>query len=140
MEVEYGLTRPRADVQDCTVALLDIAPTGDLSSREVATANNFGVRGFRFFQSCKMFLGDDKDVSWRLRANVFEGEDVIVFVDLGCRDLAANDAAEKAGSGWISHKKNPARSNNNTASGRMPAWGRIHTPCAERAQVPISSL
>jgi hypothetical protein len=109
MKVEYGLTRPRADVQDRAIALLDIAPTGDLGSREVAATNNFGVTGFRFFQSCKMFLGDDEDMSWRLRANVFEGEDVVVFVDLGCRDLAANNAAEKAGGGGISHKKNPAR-------------------------------
>src|SRR5204862_275595 len=99
----------RPDVQDGAVALLDIAFAGDLGSREVAAADNFGVRDFCFFQSRKVFFGDDEDVSRRLRGYVFESEDMVVFVDLCCRDLAANDTAEKAGGSWIGNKKNPAR-------------------------------
>jgi hypothetical protein len=107
--MEYGLSRPGSDVQHSTVALLNVALAGDLCSRQVAAANEFGVRHLGLFQACEMFLGDDKYVSRRLRTYVFESENVVIFVDLFGRDLAADDPAEKAGGGWIGHNKNPVR-------------------------------
>ena len=35
----------------------------------------------RFFQSRKMFLGNDENVRGRLGIDVFKGEDMIVFVN-----------------------------------------------------------
>jgi len=112
--MEYGLPGAGSDVEDGAVALLDVASTGDFGGGEMAAADEFGVRGFGFLQSGEMFFGDDEDVSRGLRADVFEGEDMLVFVDLLCWDLAADDAAEEAGCSWVSHKKNRARERNNS--------------------------
>jgi hypothetical protein len=43
-----------------------------------------------------MFFGDDEDVGGGLRVDVFEGEDVVVFVDFFGGDFATEDAAEEA--------------------------------------------
>jgi len=103
VKVKYGLPRPGPDVQDGAVALLDVAFAGDLGSCEVAAPDNFSVRDLRFFQSRKMFFGDDQNVSRRLRADVFEGEHMLVLVNFLGGNLAANDAAEEAVSGSVSH-------------------------------------
>jgi len=109
VEVEDGLSSSRSDVEDGAVALLDVALAGDLRRREMASADDFGVRCFGFFQSREVLFGDDENVCRCLRANIFERENVVVLVDLNCGDFTADDAAEKAGSCWIGHKKNPAR-------------------------------
>src|ERR1700676_5270645 len=43
-----------------------------------------------------MFFGDDENVRGGLGVDVFEGEDVVIFVDFFGGDFAAEDAAEKA--------------------------------------------
>src|SRR3974390_1208003 len=96
MQVKDGLSGTGTDVEDGAVSLLDIALAGDLRGGEVATANEFGVGGFGFFQSREMFLGNDQDVRGGLRADVFEGKDVFVFVNFSCRNLSPENAAEEA--------------------------------------------
>jgi len=96
VEVEDGLSGAGADVEHGAVSVLDIALAGDLGGGEVTSADNFGVGGLGFFESGEMFFGNDEDVSGSLRVDVFEGEDVVVFVDFFRGDFAAEDAAEEA--------------------------------------------
>jgi hypothetical protein len=104
VEVEDGLSGAGADVEDGAVSLLDVALAGDVGGGEVTAADYFGVRGLGLFESSKMFFGDDKDVSGSLRVDVFEGEDVVIVVNLLGGDFAGDDAAEEAvgiGRFWI---------------------------------------
>lgn len=103
MQVEDGLPGAGADVEDGAVSLLDVALAGDPRGDEMAAADQFGVAGLSFFQSRKMFLGNDEHVRGRLGIDVFEGEHVLVFVHFLGRNLAANDAAEQAVGGRVSH-------------------------------------
>jgi hypothetical protein len=96
VEVEDRLSGAGADVEDGAVALLDVALASDLGGGEVAAADDFGIGGLGFFESGKMFFGDDEDVSGGLRVDVFEGEDLVVFVNLLGGDFAGDDAAEEA--------------------------------------------
>jgi hypothetical protein len=91
-----GLSGAGADVEDGAVALFDVALAGDLGGGEVAAADQFGVGCFGLFQSGKMFFGDDENVGWGVRVDVFEGEDVFVLVNFLGGDFAAEDAAEEA--------------------------------------------
>ncbi len=103
MEVEDGLSGTRADVEDGAVSPLDVALAGDVGGGEVATADDFGVGGLGLFQSGKVFLGDDENVRGGLRVDVFEGEDVVVLVNFLGGDFTAEDAAEEAVRGRVSH-------------------------------------
>ena len=90
------LTCAGADIEDGAVSLLDVALAGDLGGGEVAATDDFGISGLGFVQSGKVSLRDDQHVCGRLRADVFEGEDMLVFVNFLRRNLAGQDAAEKA--------------------------------------------
>src|ERR1700738_3952236 len=103
VKVEDGLSGAGADVEDGTVSLLDVALGGDVGGSEVAAADEFGVGGLGLFQTGKMFFGDDENVRGGLRVDVFEGEDVLVLVDLLGGDFAAEDTAEEAVGGSVSH-------------------------------------
>jgi hypothetical protein len=103
VEVEDGLSGAGADVEDGAVSLLDVALAGDLGGGEVAAADDFGVAGLSLFQSGKMLLGNDEDMGGRLCVDVFKGEDVFVLVNSLGGNLAAEDAAEKAVGGGVSH-------------------------------------
>jgi hypothetical protein len=96
MQVEDGLACAGADVEDRAVSLLDFALARNLRGGEMASADHLGVRRFRFFQAGEMFLGNDEYVRGRLRLDIFEGKDVVVFVNLLCGNFTANDATEKA--------------------------------------------
>ena len=96
MEVEDGLAGAGADVEDGAVAVFDVALAGDVGGGEVAAAYQFGVFGLGFFESGEVFFGDDQDVGRGLRVDVFEGEDVFVFVNLFGWNFTAEDAAEEA--------------------------------------------
>lgn len=103
MEVEDRLAGAGADVEDGAVALLDVALAGDVGGGEVAAADDFGVGGLGFFQSGKMFLGNDEDVCGGLWVDVFEGEDVVVLVNFLGGNFAADHAAEEAAGGSVWH-------------------------------------
>jgi len=96
VEVEDGLSGAGANIENGAIALFDVALASDLSGGKMATADDFGVVGFGFLQSSEMFFGDDEHVRGSLRINVFEGEDVVVFVDFFRGDFSAQDAAEEA--------------------------------------------
>jgi len=80
----------------------------DLGGGEMAPADDFGVFRIRFLQSGEMFFGNDENVCGRLRVDVFEGEDVVIFVNFLRRNFAADDAAEEAiriAHGWLTWRK-----------------------------------
>jgi hypothetical protein len=103
VEVEDGLSGAGADVEDGAVSVLDVALACDVSGGEVATADDFCVGGLGLFQSGKMFFGDDEDVSWGLRVDIFESENVVVLVNFSGGNFAAEDAAEEAVGGSVGH-------------------------------------
>ena len=115
MEVEDGLSRARADVEDGAVSLLDVALAGDLRRRQMAAADQFRVFGLGLFQSGKMFFGNDENVRGGLRLDVFKGEDVIVLVNFFGGDLAANHSAEEAVG--IGHCHSPGGNDNTRSAG-----------------------
>ena len=67
-----------------------------LRRREMTASDDFGVVFLGFFQSGKMSLGNDQHMRRCLRIDVFEGEHVLVFMNLLGGNLSANNAAEKA--------------------------------------------
>jgi hypothetical protein len=95
VEVEDGLARTRADVQYSAIAILDGALASDVSGGQMATADEFGVFGLCVFQTGEMFLGNDENVSWPLRVEIFECEGVFVFVNFLRRHFAADNAAKQ---------------------------------------------
>lgn len=108
VEVEDGLSGAGADVEDSAVSVLDLALASDLCGGEMAAADDFGIGGFGFFQSREMPFRNDENVRGGLRVDVFEGDDVIVFMHFFGRNFAADDAAEKAvgiGHGWLTWRK-----------------------------------
>jgi hypothetical protein len=94
--MEYRLSGAGADIEDGSIALLDIAMARDVGGSEMAAADQFGISGFGFFQAREMLSGDNKNVRGSLRADIFEGEYVIVLVDFFRGNFAAKDAAEEA--------------------------------------------
>src|SRR5580658_7657264 len=92
--MKYRLPGPGANVEHGTVSVLDVALASDLGSGKMAASNDLGVLSFGIFQSREMFLGNDEHVGRRFRADVFKGEDVLVFVNLPGGNLPADDAAE----------------------------------------------
>jgi hypothetical protein len=58
MEMEYRLSCAGADIEHCAVAILNVALAGNLSRRQVAVADEFGVPSLRLFEPGKMSFGD----------------------------------------------------------------------------------
>src|SRR5580698_9244183 len=114
MQVEDRLPSAGPNVQNGTVSLLDIALARDLSGGQVAAPNDFGVAGLRFFQSCKMFFGDDEYMRGRLRTDVFKGEYGVIFVNFLRGNVAVDDSAEKAGRFCVAHRAELSRSRNHS--------------------------
>ncbi len=104
VEMKHRLPRTRAYVEHGSVSLLDIPLTRNLGGRKVAAAYHVSVLSLRFFQSGNMFLRNHQHMRGRLGIDVFKGKHVAVLVDFFRRNLAANDAAEKAIARWIGHR------------------------------------
>jgi len=81
VEVKDGLAGTGANVEDGAVAIFYRAFAGDVCRGKVATAYEFGIFGSRFFQASNMFLGNDQNVSWSLRVQIFEGKGKLIFID-----------------------------------------------------------
>ena len=81
VQVENGLPSAGADVEDGAVPMLDSALARDLSGREMAAADDLRVCGLGLFQSCEMSFRNNEYVCGRLRMDIFEGENMIVFVN-----------------------------------------------------------
>jgi hypothetical protein len=58
VEMKHRLSRTRTHVEHGAVPVFDVALTGDVSRRQMTSANQFRVFGAGFFQSGKMLLGD----------------------------------------------------------------------------------
>ena len=96
VQMKHRLSGAGADIEDGAVSMLDSALACDLSGREMAAADDLGVCGLGFFQSCEMSFRNNEYVCGRLRMDIFEGENVVVFMNFFGRNLAAEDAAEQA--------------------------------------------
>src|SRR5271155_3938540 len=105
VEMKHRLPRPRAYIEHSPVALLDFPITRYLRCRQVTAPDHYGVVRLRFVQSRKMLLRDDQHVRRSLRADVFEGKDVIVLINLLRGNLAAKNTAEKAVTRGVGHRK-----------------------------------
>src|SRR5512146_116894 len=96
VKVKDRLAGAGADVEDGAVAILDMPVVRQAGGYQVAVADDLGVFGRGFLQADDVLFGDDEQVRGRLRANVFEGQDAIVFVDFLGGEFPAQDAAEEA--------------------------------------------
>ena len=108
VEMENGLSRAGADVEDGAVSLLDVALASDVRGGKVAAPDYFRLRGLRLLQSGKMLLGNDQNMCWGLRIHVLEGEDVFIFVNLVGGNFAPKDATEEAiriAHGWLTGER-----------------------------------
>ena len=119
MEVEDGLAGSGADVEDGAVSVLEVALAGDFGGGEMAASDEVGVGGLRLFQSGKVAFGNDEHVRRRLGVDVFEGEDVVVFVNFFRGDFVAEDAAEEAVG--IGHDEFTFCGNDSTGGGALSA-------------------
>lgn len=99
--MEHRLARAWAYVQDRSITVLDFALARYLRGSEVTASDNLGIGSLCFFQTREVTLRKDQDVRWSLGIDVFEGEDVLIFVDFFGRNFAANDTAKEAV--WIGH-------------------------------------
>ena len=95
MEMEDGLARTGANVDHGAVPIFDAALAGDLRGGEVTSANDRGVLDRRLFEPRNVLLWNDEHMSRALGVQVFEGENVVIFVDFSRRDFAAQKAAKK---------------------------------------------
>jgi len=115
VKVKNGLSCSRPHVQYSSIPLLDVALACDLRGSQVTFADDFGISGLRFFQACEVPLRNDQNMRRRFRIDVFEGENVFVFVNFLRKNFTADDAAEEAIR--VSHDTNLHRLNDITASG-----------------------
>jgi len=98
--MKHRLPGARTDIEHRAISVFDGALAGNLSSRKMATSDEFGIFGRGFLQSRDVFLGDDQNVRRALRIEVFEGKRVLVFKDFLGRHFTTNNATEKT----IGHK------------------------------------
>jgi len=96
VKVEDGLAGTRADVIHGPVSVLDAALVRNFRRDEVRVADDLRVFRRSFLDADDVFLGNNEQVRGRLRANVFDREDMVVFVDLLRGDLPGEDVAEQA--------------------------------------------
>jgi hypothetical protein len=95
VQVKHRLPRAGANVQHSSIPALNLAVTRDLRRGKVTASDDLCVGSFRFFQSGEMPLGNNQNVSGRLRLNIFKGENVFVFINFLGGNIAANDATKK---------------------------------------------
>ena len=103
MQVEHGLSGSGADVEDGAVSLLDVSLARDFGGGEMAASDELGVFSLGFLKPSEVFLGNHKHMRGGLRIDVLEGKNVFILVDFLRGNLAAQDAAEQAVGGRISH-------------------------------------
>jgi hypothetical protein len=94
MQMEHGLSSARPDIHDRAVTVFDPTIASNARGSEVAESDQIRVFRRGLFQIDNMFLGNDEHMSRALRVDVFEGKEMIVFIDLLAGYFAANDTAE----------------------------------------------
>jgi hypothetical protein len=94
VKMKNGLARSAAAVDYRTVAIEEIALTGDLRRDQMKFAKDDLILADSIAQRCEVLPRANENVRGRLRTDVFKGENLVVFVnDLG-RNLLAPDLAE----------------------------------------------
>jgi len=101
--MEHGLSRARSYIEYRPVSMFDIAITCNLRCRQMTAADQFGMVSLRFLQSGEVLLRDNQNVRRRLRIDVLKSKYVLVLVNFLRWNLAAQDAAEKAIAGSVTH-------------------------------------
>lgn len=96
VQVEDRLPGAGADIEDGAVPLLNVALARDMGGGKVAAADDFGVVRLGFLQPREMFLRNDEYVRRRFGINVFEGENVFIFVNFLRGNLTPEDPTEQA--------------------------------------------
>jgi hypothetical protein len=94
VEVEDGLAGAAAVVEDGAVAIEDLALASELRSDELELAKKTLVGDGGVGKGLEMLAGTDKDVRGGLGMDVFEGEDLGVFIDNPGGGFFATDFAE----------------------------------------------
>ena len=95
VQMEDGLAGAAAVVKDRAIAGEEMVFGGKFRGDELEFAKKGSVARLRVLQRGEMFAGADEDVHGSLRADVFEGEDVVVVVDeFGWNLLCANLAKQ----------------------------------------------
>jgi hypothetical protein len=94
VQVEHRLSGAWANIEDGAISVLDVALARDFGGGKVAAAYHFRIGCLSFFQSGKMFLGNDEHVRGCLWPDVFKREDVFILMNFFSGDLAADHAAE----------------------------------------------
>src|SRR5664279_4111908 len=85
-----------ANVIHRAVAIFNPALAPDFGGDELTVAEYLCVFSGSFFQSSEMLLRNDQDVRRGLRIDIFEGKDLVVFIDLLGRNRTRDDFAEEA--------------------------------------------
>jgi hypothetical protein len=103
VKVENGLAGAGAIVEDGAIAGEKVTLRGEFRGDKLQFAEKGGIALVRFVERGEMFARTDQDVCGGLRADVFEGEDVVIFVDELRGDLFCADFAEEAVGvhGWV---------------------------------------
>lgn len=94
MQVKNTLTRAWANIQHGAVSVLDAAFARKFGGDDVTIANIIRIFRFRFLQSPKVPLRNDKHVARRLRVNVFESKSARILVNLLGRRFSLDNSAE----------------------------------------------
>jgi hypothetical protein len=94
VEMKDRLSGAWTHIEDGAVSIFNRTVTCNLRRRKMALADNLGVFRTRFFQSRDVFLRDDENMRRALRIQIFEGIDVLIFVDFLRGHFTANNAAE----------------------------------------------
>lgn len=96
MDVKNGLSCGGAIINDKTITINKV----EFGSKACTCAYHFAYKLFIFRlykgRANKMFFGDDQEMNRRLRRDIVEGKDVIVFIEFIRRDLTSNNLTEKA--------------------------------------------
>src|SRR5687768_5521135 len=97
VDVEHGLSRSRIAVEHCPVTGTVVALFfGNVRGGAHHGADQPVVRRRQVVERRDVLLRDHQDVHRRLRVDVVEGEQLIVFVDLRRGNVTRNDLAEQA--------------------------------------------
>lgn len=96
VQVADGLATFRASADHNTVAFAEPVLAGDLRGRGEQTAEESFIARLGIGERGEVFLRDHEDVLRRLRVDVVEGIDRLVFVGLLRGNLAGDDFAEEA--------------------------------------------
>ena len=92
MQVRYRFASVRSVVEDQPVAiLLEAEFIGDFRGLQHQVTEHLVVFGFGFSDAWNGFLRNDQNMRRRLRFDVAKGDNGIVLIDNGGRDLTSDD-------------------------------------------------